>query len=113
MSWRVVLSSEARRDIEQVLDWTLDRFGQLKHDEYLQLIQSPLERIVENPLRVESRVTAGLKQGMRVLHIGRRGKKARHLFVHRIRPDNVIHVGRLLYDAMDLPRHIDEGFGNE
>jgi plasmid stabilization system protein ParE len=44
-------------------------------------------------------------------HIAQRGKKARHLFVYRIRKD--VEIARFLHDAMDLARHRPDEWDGE
>jgi toxin ParE1/3/4 len=43
---------------------------------------------------------------LRTLHIGRRGRRARHLILFRVVPDGAVEVLRFLHDAMDLPRYL-------
>jgi len=110
MSWQVNLSSLARQDIERALEWTHVKFGKRKHDEYLKLIGLALEAIGVNPHDPRSRSRPELHRDARTFHIGRRGHKARHLFVYRINRNRALDVARFLYDGMDLARHLSDDF---
>jgi toxin ParE1/3/4 len=110
MKWYIKLSSVAKSDIESALDWTVREFGESKHDEYVDLIGLALSEIAVEPDGLGARKGPELHRDARVFHIGRPGKRARHLLVYRIRPGGVVEVARLLHDAMDLKRHLPEGF---
>jgi toxin ParE1/3/4 len=110
MKWQIKLSSKARLDIQGALEWTLSNFGQKKHDEYLELIGLALNDIGVDPKSVRARQRPELHRDAWVIHIGRRGKKARHLFIYRIHLNGQVEVGRFLHDSMDLQRHLSEGF---
>jgi toxin ParE1/3/4 len=97
---RIVLSPRADEQIIDVLAFTLARFGEVKYLDYLGLIGTALETL-------EARPTAG-KQRPEIhpdawtFHIARRGRRARHLFLYRIRAE--VEIARFLYDSMDLRR---------
>jgi len=73
-----------------VLDYTLERFGETKYLDYRDLI------------RLALRTLEVIHPDAWTYHIARPGRRARHLFLYRIR--DVVEVVRFLYDAMDLPR---------
>jgi toxin ParE1/3/4 len=110
MTWKIKLSSDARRDIERALDWTLTNFGQRKREQYLELIRQALEDIAANPAGSRSRTRPELHPNARVYHIGQRGKRARHMFVYINSANEVVEVARLLHDSMDISRHLPEGY---
>lgn len=113
MSWRIRLAATTKRQIADVLAKTLDEFGERKHAEYLELIGLALEEIAADPAGPRSATRAELHPDARTFHIARAGKRARHIFVYRIRPGGWIDVGRFLYDGMDLARHLPRGFGRD
>jgi toxin ParE1/3/4 len=43
---------------------------------------------------------------LRSLHVARNGRRGRHFIVYRSATEHVIEVVRILYDAMDLAKHI-------
>jgi toxin ParE1/3/4 len=111
MKWQIKISSKARSDIEAVLVWTLNNFGQNKHDEYVELLGLALNEIAVNPKCIRARQRPELHRNAWVIHIARRGRKARHLFIYRIDPKGHIEVSRFLHDSMDLRMHVPEDFG--
>jgi toxin ParE1/3/4 len=106
MTWTIRISARARRDIVNALHWSVDQFGDRQQDAYRQLIEEALARIGADPEAAPARTRPEFGKGLWTLHIGRRGKAARHLFAYRLRADGVIDVARLLHDAMDLSRHL-------
>jgi len=85
---------------------TLNRFGLLKHDQYNDLIKLALVDIAKDPQALPAKHRDELHPDAMVFHLGRAGKKARHFFVYRIADDGVVEVARLLYDGMNIVRHL-------
>ena len=108
MKWQVHVAEDARQDVADALAKTFHEFGEWKCDEYVELIDLALDEIASDPASFRSKSRDDLRAGIRTLHIGRRGKRARHLFVYRIGRSDVIEVLRLLYDGMELERHLPE-----
>ncbi len=106
MTWQLRISAAARHDIEEALQNTLDRFGRSKHDEYRDLIRLALVDIAQDPQALPAKHRGELHPDALVFHLGRAGRRARHLFVYRIADDGVVEVGRLLYDGMDVVQHL-------
>jgi toxin ParE1/3/4 len=102
------ISKLASRDIEKILEYTLEHFGERKYEQYKALIREALAQIGSKPLAFPSLARADLYHDARTLHIARKGKPARHLFVYRVKETGVIVVLRLFHDAMDLARHLPE-----
>ena len=100
----IIISPSARAQIREVLVFTRDRFGVLKAREYSLLIRLALRELDENADVGKRRPE--IHPDAWTYHIGKRGKKARHLFLYRIR--ETVEVARFLYDAMDLPHHVPE-----
>lgn len=106
--FKIRVSPQAERDIEEVLAWTLDNFGEGKRAEYESLIRLALKEVAHNPDIGRSRPE--LHERARTLHIARPGKRARHFFLLRIVDDNLVEIGRFLYDGMDLASHLPQGY---
>jgi plasmid stabilization system protein ParE len=96
----VVILPRADAQIIDVLAYTLDEFGEAKYLEYRDLIGLALETLAATPMAGKRR--SDIHPDAWTYHIARPGRKARHLFLYRIR--DVVEVARFLYDAMDLPR---------
>lgn len=97
----VVILPYAEAQMADVLDRTLDRFGEAKYVEYLQLIDLALCALEQDAEAGKRRPE--IHPDAWTLRIARRGRKARHLFLYRIRAD--VEIGRFLYDGMDFPSH--------
>jgi toxin ParE1/3/4 len=111
VKWSIKLAASARRDIAQALEWTLERFGRKKHDQYLTLIGKALSEMAVDPKNPRSKERPELHTDARSWHIGRKGNRARHFFLYRVNADRSVDVARFLHDAMDLSRHLPDGFG--
>jgi len=110
MTWTLRLSTPARTDIKAALQNTLARFGPSKHDEYQNLIREALADIAKAPEETPAKRRDELHDDALVFHIGRPGRRARHLFVYRIADDGIVEVARLLYDGMDIVQHLPDGY---
>lgn len=96
----VVLHPRAEAQIIDVLDYTLEEFGEAKYLEYRDLIGLALRTLEMTPTKGKRRPE--IHPDAWTYHIARPGRRARHLFLYRIR--DAVEVARLLYDATDLPR---------
>lgn len=111
MKRKLRISRQALRDIEDVLAWTREQFGDRKLAEYEELIRAALADVAANPDDPHARRRPEIHPDARTFHLARRGKRARHFLLYRVAADGHVDVGRLLHDAMELKRHLPEGFG--
>jgi toxin ParE1/3/4 len=110
MSFTLRISATARRDIEDVLAYTLAQFGERKRAEYRLLIQLALADIRADPNKTPAKRRPELHRDARTFHIARAGRRARHFLLFRVVDGEIVEIGRLLHDAMELRRHLPEGF---
>jgi plasmid stabilization system protein ParE len=103
----VVLLARAEVQIIDVLAYTFEHFGDRKYLEYRALIRAAIEVLEGDPRTGKRR--PDIHPDAWTCHIARPGKKARHLFVYRIRED--VEIARFLYDAMDLRQQRPEEWG--
>lgn len=96
----IVILPRADAQIVDVLEFTRERFGDAKYLEYRELIRIALFTLAATP--TAGRARPDIHADAWTFHIGRPGRKARHLFLYRIR--DVVEIAGFLYDAMDLPR---------
>lgn len=103
-AWTVRLSDTAEADHDDILRWTLKRFGRLQANSYAALLAETLARLERGPTIAGTRQREEIGAGLHTLHVGRRG---RHLIMFRIGSESnrTIDVLRILHDAMDLARH--------
>lgn len=106
MSFTLRFSALAIRDIESVLAYTRERFGNQAEEKYRSLIREALLDISSDPHRAPAKHRPEIHADARTFHISRRGGKARHFFLYRIVDRGFVDVGRFLHDSMDLARHL-------
>jgi plasmid stabilization system protein ParE len=77
---RILLAAEA--DIEHALSHTLRTFGVHKFEDHAALIQEALDTLVADPHAGRKR--HDIDPAAWTYQIGKRGRRARHLFMYRI-----------------------------
>lgn len=104
--WRIRLASAAQQDYSQIIEFTIDRFGEQQAALYETLMAEALIDIADDPQCAGSRSRDEILTGLRSYHIARRGKRGRHFILYRVTSEHIIEVVRILYDGMDLEKHI-------
>jgi len=107
--WPVRLTASAEADIEEILRWTVDQFGEAQARTDAQTISDALQALATGPAAIGVRSREDIGSGLFTLHVAREGRKGRHFVLFRtVRAGEaeVIEVLRLLHEAMDLPRHL-------
>lgn len=114
------LAAAAQADIAAVLDWTEQRFGAAARQRYGILIGTGLRDIADDPDRPGSAGRPELGPSVRSYHLRHSRERAggvvrapRHFLIYRRLQPNLVGVGRMLHDAMELARHLPAGFGGE
>ena len=108
-TWPVRLSAAAEADIQAILDWTLEQFGEAQTRVYAQTLSEALESLATGPKVIGVKARNDIARGLFTLHVARQSRKGRHVIMFRTgrdRSHKVIDVLRILHDAMDLPRHL-------
>jgi toxin ParE1/3/4 len=106
--WTIRLTDQAAQDIEDILDWTLERFGPLQMETYTDAINDALEALNEGPQLTDVRRRPELGDDVATLHVARHGRKGRHQLVFRANETTrLIEILRILHDSMDSARHLD------
>lgn len=95
---RYLLSPAAQADLEQIWDYTHDRWGVDQAEEYLRDLQRAIERAAANP-RI-GRSCDEIRPGYRKLAAGS------HTLFYRVTAEGVIDVVRVLHQRMDVDRHL-------
>ena len=103
------------RDIEEILLWSIENFGELPCQRYERLLIQAISDLSENPEHPGSKLRPEIGRDVRTYHISlSKGNTAtaigkvrhpRHFLVYRIRPVNHLEIARVLHDSMDLSRH--------
>jgi toxin ParE1/3/4 len=111
---RYRISHAAASDIVNILAWSQEQLGEQARRGYQKLIATAIRDIAADPTRPGSIERPELGGRVRSWHLrGSRGhtragivRQPRHLLIYRVEDDMVI-IGRILHDAMELRRHIN------
>ncbi|NVN52681.1 type II toxin-antitoxin system RelE/ParE family toxin [Mycolicibacterium hippocampi] len=96
---RYVLSPAARADVEQIWDYTCDRWGDKQAETYVREIQRAIDRVADSPQI--GRACDDIRPGYRKHAVGT------HTLYYRITGVDMIDVVRILHQRMDVDRHLD------
>jgi toxin ParE1/3/4 len=110
-TWR--LSLAAQDDIARILVRSREAFGEQAQARYAELIASGLRAIAGAEAGFAGTARPELGDGVRTWHLRPvsaatahgRVRKPRHFIVYRMEGDVVV-VGRVLHDAMELREHV-------
>ncbi|SCB49561.1 type II toxin-antitoxin system RelE/ParE family toxin [Rhizobium multihospitium] len=117
------LSAAAQADIVEILAHTHEHFGELARLRYEYLLVTALRDLATDPDRIGSLSRPELGDNVRSYHLRHSRERARHesgivrhprhLLLYQIVQADLIGIGRVLHDAMELDRHIPAGYGDE
>lgn len=112
------LSRLAEGDIENILAHSHVSFGEDARLRYEALIEAALHDIATDPDRIGVKQREELGRGVRTYHFfysresGRTEhgivRRPRHLLVFRLTEPNIVDIGRVLHDAMEISDHLPE-----
>jgi toxin ParE1/3/4 len=100
---RVIRSTQANRDILEVLAYTKRCWGIIQAREYRKLLREAIEAIANDPHCGKPR--DDIRPGIRGQHLAQRGRPARHILFYRL-GSGTVEIVRFLHDAMDFRRHL-------
>lgn len=110
------LSQEAQEDIEAILAWTDEQFGDGIRVRYEELLVQALPDLAEDPGRPGTIQRPELTKGAFTYHLRHsrdrvsrtrgRIRKPRHFLLYRVAADGYLEIGRVLHDSMDLGPHL-------
>lgn len=113
---RYRLSQAAQGDLAGILAWSQQQFGEAARLRYENLIVAALRDVAAQPDRPGSLARPELGAGVRSWHLRLSRdrvagdapvvRKPRHFLVYRVQPE-VLVIGRVLHDSMELSRHLD------
>ena len=110
------LTEAAETDIIEILAWSETEFGGAARRRYESLIVVALIDIADDPFRPGSIARPELGAGVRSWHLRGSRERARgpggvvqrprHFLIYRPIDADLIAIGRVLHDAMELERHL-------
>jgi toxin ParE1/3/4 len=116
----VIIAPRARSDIASILAWTEENFGPQTLKRYAKLIATAIEQVAANPELAGSSRRPEIAAYCRTYHLffsrksaGRAGdriRQPRHILLYRVTESNVVEIGRVLHDSMDLQAYLPEEY---
>ena len=117
---RFFVAPAAQLDMEEVLEWTQNQWGEKARLRYEALLFRAILDVAMNPTLPGSSDRSEIAREARTYHTGNsrnrvakkigRVNKPRHLLLYRIRADGLVEIGRVLHESMDLVRHLPDEF---
>ena len=117
------LARTAQADIVNLLAWTEENFGEIARLRYERLLVTAFRDVAAEPERINSIARPELGEDVRSYHLRHSRERARtehgivvhprHLLLYRFARPDVIAIGRVLHDAMEIERHLPQEFGDE
>jgi toxin ParE1/3/4 len=116
----VIIAPKARADIASILAWTEENFGTQTLKRYGKLIATAIEQVAGDPDLAGSSTRPEIAKNCRTYHLffsrnkaGRTGdriRQPRHFLLYRVTESNVVEIGRVLHDSMDLEAQLPEEY---
>lgn len=116
------LARAAQADIVDLLASTQENFGGIARLRCERLLITALRDIASDPERVGSVARPELGENVRSCHLHHSREPAkteyamvirpRHLLLFRVTRPDLIGIGRVLHDAMELERHLPSDYGD-
>lgn len=119
---RYILAPAAERDIEAILTWSHEQFGEQSRRRYEALLIRAILDASDQPERTGSRQRPEIADAARTYHLCHsrdrieasfRVGRPRHFLLYRTRPDGQVEIARVLHERMDLPRHLLDDYTSE
>ncbi len=119
---RCIVSPGAEQDIESILRWTDEHFGERARLRYEAVLAEAIADLAKDPERPGSQQRPEIAPGARTYHLWHSRKQVaasrgrirqpRHLILFRVRGDGDVEISRVLHDSMDLatqlpPEYLD------
>jgi toxin ParE1/3/4 len=95
---RYVVSPRARADLEEIWDYTAERWGIDQAEIYVRLLQDAIETVADDPRK--GRPCDDIRAGYRKYAAGS------HMLFYRSAGAGGIDVVRILHGGMDFERHL-------
>lgn len=112
------ISPQAEQDIEAILAWTHEQFGDKARRRYEALLTRAIMDVAESPERAGSHDRPEIAAAARTYHLRHsrdrikttpgRVQRPRHFLLYRTTGDGQVEIGRVLHDGMDLKRNLPE-----
>ena len=113
---RLVVAPIASGDLQSILDWSQETFGDAARRRYESLLIQAMLDVAEDPTRTGVVLRSDLRKELRTyrLYFSRIRarsaagivKRPRHVLVFRHRTDGAVEIVRILHEHMDFELHL-------
>lgn len=113
-----LVTAAAQRDIESILPWTREHFGEEGKLRYKALLAQAVNDVAEDPGRAGTQVRSEIDSQAHTYHLWHRRRRVRrslggvksprHFLLFRVQDDGSVEIIRVLHDHMDLAKQLDE-----
>jgi toxin ParE1/3/4 len=114
------LAPRAEHDIEAILEWTYEHFGNKVRTRYEALLAKAILDVAEEPERAGSHTRPEIAARVRTYHLRHsrdrvdtvigKVRDPRHFLLYRSKDDGRVEIGRVLHDSVDLMRHLPDDY---
>jgi len=104
--WEVRLSFAAESDLDDIVSWTADRFGETQARAYESILKNALLSLRSGPSRAGPRPRPDIAPRLYALHAAGTSRRARHVIFFEVVGSDRIDVVRILHDGMDFRSHL-------
>ncbi len=114
------LAPRAEHDIEAILEWTYEHFGEKVRTRYEALLAKAILDVADEPERAGSHTRPEIADSVRTYHLRHsrdrvetvigRVRHPRHFLLYRLNDDGRVEIGRVLHDSVDLKRHLPDDY---
>lgn len=103
MNYELTFLKFAENDLENILIYTAEEFGEHQYWVYRQLLKEAFELLSEDPFNVATKEREELCQGARTYNISQPSRKASHFILYRVNEEKgKVEIGRILHKSMDF-----------
>ena len=109
----------AERDIEAILEWSHEHFGERGRLRYEALLARAIIDVVADP-SAASHARPEIAAAARTYHLRHsrdhvnpaigKVRQPRHFLLYRLCDDGRVEIGRVLHDSLDLKRHLPDDY---
>ncbi len=117
---QLILAPAAKQDMEAVLRWTQEEWGEQARLRYEALLVRAVIDVATNPDLLGSSRRPEIAASARTYHLTHsrthvaievgRVKRPRHFLLYRTRRDGIVEIGRVLHESMDIAKHLPVDF---
>lgn len=111
MNYKLIFLKFAEHDLENILTYTAEQFGEHQYWIYRQLLKEALELLSSDPFNVVTRERKELCKDARTYNISQPNRKASYFILYRVNKEKAkVEIGRILHKKMDFSTQIPPEF---